>query len=184
MCAGLPVTVSTAGHMLSHTPDVTPGRRVLVEMPACTVKGLTVADRSCLHDGIFPLLYPWVAPSPECQSHLFPLLQARLTYELAMANRDASSMDENLAKDFDDRLSDDSSGEHNQDPCCILMSQQQRLLHEHLTLGQGRQGTDAIQLWADLPLTEDISLASPLMQSAGVENIPRLMPGVTGRERR
>ena len=65
-----------------------------------------------------------------------------------MANRDASSMDENLAKDYDDRLSDDSSGEPNLDPCCIPMSQQQRLLQEHLTLGEDRQGTDAIHLWA------------------------------------
>ena len=95
-------------------------------MPACSAKGLVVADRSCLHDGISPLLYQSIAPSPECQSHLYPLLQARLTYELAMANRDASSMDENLAKDFDDRLSDDSSGEPNLDPCRIPMSQQQR----------------------------------------------------------
>lgn len=37
------------------------------------------------------------------------MLQARLTYELAMANRDATSLDD--ARDFDDRMSDDSSGE-------------------------------------------------------------------------
>ena len=42
---------------------------------------------------------------------ILPLLQARLTYELAMANKDASSVDEAAAKDYDDRLSDDSSGE-------------------------------------------------------------------------
>ncbi|CAL5230066.1 g13519 [Coccomyxa viridis] len=34
--------------------------------------------------------------------------EARLTYELAMANRDATSLDD--ARDFDDRMSDDSSG--------------------------------------------------------------------------
>lgn len=39
------------------------------------------------------------------------LLQARLTYELAMANKDASSVEEAAARDYDDRLSDDSSGE-------------------------------------------------------------------------
>ena len=36
--------------------------------------------------------------------------QARLAYELAMANRDAEGIDEAIARDFDDRLSDDSSG--------------------------------------------------------------------------
>ena len=37
--------------------------------------------------------------------------QARFTYEMAMANKDASSVDEGVARDYDDRLSDDSSGE-------------------------------------------------------------------------
>ena len=36
------------------------------------------------------------------------MLQARLTYELAMANRDAASVDD--GRDYDDRMSDDSSG--------------------------------------------------------------------------
>jgi hypothetical protein len=49
------------------------------------------------------------------------LLQARLVYELAMANRDASSVDENLAKDYDDRLSDDSAGAPNLDLCHISL---------------------------------------------------------------
>ena len=89
-----------------------------------------------------------------------------------MANRDPSSVDEHLAKDYDDRLSDDSSGEPNLDPRCIPMFQQQRFLQEHLTLGQGRRGTDAIQPWAIYPLADDICLALPLMQGVGVESIP------------
>ena len=38
-------------------------------------------------------------------------LQARLAYELAWVNRDTEGIDEATARDFDDRLSDDSSGE-------------------------------------------------------------------------
>ena len=171
----LPVTTCYCLHCKSpakpHTGHYS-WQQNLLSMPACSEKGLTAADRSCLHDGTSPLLYQSIAPSPDRQSHLHPLLQARLTYEMAMANRDASSVDEHLAKDYDDRLSDDSSGEPNLDPPCIPMFQQRRFLQEHLTLGQGRQGTDAIQLWTTYPLADDICLAYPLMQGVGVENVP------------
>ena len=72
---------------------------------------------------------------------LLPLLQARLTYELAMANRDAASVDD--GRDFDDRMSDDSSGEP---PPWLCLNKQvavcpihRLLLEKHSTLKRQRE---------------------------------------------